>query len=89
MKALKIAALLSILATGTAFAQNNPAPAATPDNSTTTVAMSTATPQDGTWVPPTGQAIAPKTRAEVYGEPVHAEKDGQLAYLNSTVYAHP
>jgi hypothetical protein len=89
MKALKIAALLSILATGTAFAQSNPAPAATPDNSTTAVAMSNATQQDGTWVPPTGQAIAPKTRAEVYGELVHAEQDGQLAYLNSTVYAHP
>jgi hypothetical protein len=69
MKVLKIAALLSILATGTAFAQSNPAPAATPDNSATTV--------------------APKTRAEVYGELVQAEKDGQLAYLNSTVYAHP
>ena len=89
MKVLKIAALLSILATGTAFAQSNPAQAATPDNSTTTVAMSNDVQQGGTWVPPTGQAIAPKTRAEVYGELVQAEKDGQLAYLNSTVYAHP
>ncbi|MGF6726523.1 hypothetical protein P3T43_005913 [Paraburkholderia sp. GAS41] len=89
MKALKIAVLLSILATGTAFAQTNPATAATPVNSTTTLAMSNATPQVGTWVPPNGQAVAPKTRAEVYGELVHAEKDGQLAYLNSTVYAHP
>ncbi|MGF6239903.1 MULTISPECIES: DUF4148 domain-containing protein [Paraburkholderia] len=89
MKALKIAALLSILATGTAFAQSNPATNAPADNATTTVAMSNATPQVGTWVPPTGQAVAPKTRAEVYGELVHAEKDGQLAYLNSTVYAHP
>jgi hypothetical protein len=71
MKALKIAALLSILATGTAFAQSNPATNAPADNATTT------------------QAVAPKTRAEVYGELVHAEKDGQLAYLNSTVYAHP
>jgi hypothetical protein len=53
------------------------------------VAMSDAPQQAGTWVPPTGQAVAPKTRAEVYGELVQAEKDGQLAYLNSTVYAHP
>jgi hypothetical protein len=90
MKALKIAALLGILVTGTAFAQSNPATTAvTPDNSTTTVAMSNVAPQDGSWVPPGGQAIAPKTRAEVYGELVHAEKDGQLAYLNSTLYAHP
>jgi hypothetical protein len=91
MKTLKIFALLGILATGTAFAQSNPANAtATPDNSATTVAMSDAAPQvSGTWVPPSGQAIAPKTRAQVYNELVEAEKDGQLAYLNSTVYAHP
>ncbi|MGF6675455.1 DUF4148 domain-containing protein [Paraburkholderia sp. WSM4174] len=31
----------------------------------------------------------PKTRAQVYQELVHAEQDGQLAYLNSTIYAHP
>jgi len=89
MKVIHIAAFLGILATGTAFAQSNPATAATANDTSTTVAMSNATPQDGAWVPPYGQAIAPKTRAQVYGELVQAEKDGQLNYLNSVVYAHP
>lgn len=89
MKAVKLGVLLSILATSAAaFAQSNPATATTLNASTTTVAMSTATPQDGAWVPPYGQAAAPETRAQVYGELVQAEKDGQLAYLNSTLYAH-
>lgn len=89
MRVIQIAALFSILATGTAFAQSNPATAPTASNTATTVAMSNAAPQDGAWVPPYGQAIAPKTRAQVYGELVQAEKDGQLNYLNSVVYAHP
>lgn len=89
MKVIQIAALFSILATSTAFAQSNPATAPTASNTATTVAMSNAAPQDGAWVPPYGQAIAPKTRAQVYGELVQAEKDGQLNYLNSVVYAHP
>jgi multidrug efflux pump subunit AcrA (membrane-fusion protein) len=29
-----------------------------------------------------------KTRAEVQQELVHAQQDGELAYLNRTVYAH-
>lgn len=41
------------------------------------------------WVGPHGQAPVEKTRAQVYNELVHAERDGQLATLNSTVYAHP
>jgi hypothetical protein len=44
--------------------------------------------QAGGWVPPYGQPVAEKTRAQVYQELVEAEKDGQLAYLNSTLYAH-
>lgn len=88
MKAIKIAALLGILATSSAFAQSSQATAATPSNTATTVAMSNAAPQAGGWVPPYGEAVAPKTRAQVYGELVQAEKDGQLAYLNSTIYAH-
>jgi hypothetical protein len=42
----------------------------------------------GSWAAPYGQATGEKTRAQVYQELVHAEKDGQLAYLNSTLYAH-
>jgi hypothetical protein len=88
MKALKIAALFGILATSTAFAQSNPASTAAPANAATNVAMSAAAPQAGGWVPPYGESVAPKTRAQVYAELVQAEKDGQLAYLNSTIYAH-
>jgi hypothetical protein len=89
MKAIQFATLLGILATSTAFAQSNPATTAGPDTTGTTVAMSNATSQTGGWVPPYGEAVAPKTRAQVYGELVQAEKNGQLAYLNSTIYAHP
>ncbi|WP_306453758.1 MULTISPECIES: DUF4148 domain-containing protein [unclassified Burkholderia] len=42
----------------------------------------------GQWVPPYGEPVAQKTRAQVYRELVQAENDGQLAYLNSTIYAH-
>ncbi len=88
MKAIQIAALLGILATSSAFAQSNPGAAAAANTSAGTVATSSGTPQNGGWVPPYGQAVAAKTRAQVYGELVQAEKDGQLAYLNSTIYAH-
>ncbi|RQX83958.1 DUF4148 domain-containing protein [Burkholderia anthina] len=42
----------------------------------------------GQWVPPYGLPIHEKTRAEVHAELVQAEQDGQLKYLNSTLYAH-
>ena len=41
------------------------------------------------WVAPHGQAPVEKTRAQVYNELVQAERDGQLATLNATLYAHP
>jgi hypothetical protein len=89
MKTLMIATILSIAVTTPAFAQTAPAQGATsqPYTAPANAAMTTA--QNGAWVPPEGQAIAPKTRAQVYQELVQAEQDGQLAYLNSTVYAHP
>ena len=37
---------------------------------------------------PHEQAITPKTREQVYHELEQAERDGQLATLNSTVFAH-
>jgi hypothetical protein len=42
----------------------------------------------GQSVAPRGQAPVSKTRAQVYNELVQAERDGQLATLNATVYAH-
>jgi hypothetical protein len=79
MKTLMIAiAFAGIAAAGSAFAAD-PTATATPPAATT---------QAGQWQAPYGQPIQPKTRAEVYQELVHAEQDGQLSYLNSTVYAH-
>jgi hypothetical protein len=44
--------------------------------------------QAGQWIPPDGQTVAPKTRAQVYQELVKAEQDGQLDYLDRTLYWH-
>lgn len=91
MKTLLIAATFVGLASATsAFAQSTPsASASSPATATTQVAQNTAaTPSQGGWVPPYGQPVMQKTRAQVYQELVEAEKDGQLAYLNSTIYAH-
>ncbi|WP_434109349.1 DUF4148 domain-containing protein [Paraburkholderia caffeinilytica] len=91
MRSLTLAiAFIGATATASAFAQSTTAPAqqsAAPamqvaQNSTAAVNAA------GSWVPPYGQATGGKTRAQVYQELVHAEQDGQLAYLNSTLYAH-
>ena len=65
-----------------AFAQTQPSPQtmdASPQIASNDAEQSAA---------PHGQSIAPKTRAQVYQELVQAEHDGQLATLNSTVFAH-
>ncbi|WP_321884031.1 DUF4148 domain-containing protein [Burkholderia cepacia] len=90
MKTAKLAAA-AMLATFTALSV--PAFAQT---STQAMQMTPAATKDGVpgaqaagqWVPPYGQPIHEKTRAEVYAELVHAEQDGQLKYLNSTLYSH-
>jgi len=91
MKSLTLAiALLGATATASAFAQSTTAPTqqtATPSMQVATNSVA-AVNSAGSWVPPYGQPTGEKTRAQVYRELVHAEKDGQLAYLNSTVYAH-
>jgi hypothetical protein len=90
MKIMMIAALVSLAATtGTAFAQSTPGSNNAQPAQTTTTFTNGATPdQNGQWVPPDGQPIAGETRAQVYHELVKAEQDGQLAYLNHTLYAH-
>ncbi|WP_042299201.1 DUF4148 domain-containing protein [Paraburkholderia kururiensis] len=94
MKTLLIAATFVGLASATsAFAQSTPsASASSPATAATPVTQvaqnNAATPAQGGWVPPYGQPVMQKTRAQVYQELVEAEKDGQLAYLNSTIYAH-
>ena len=89
MKLKTLAALAGVFVTSAAFAQTtssqNGAPAS---DSSSAMTVAQQQPQDGQWVAPYGQPVAGKTRAEVYQELVHAEQDGQLAYLNKTVYAH-
>jgi hypothetical protein len=82
MKTLMIvAALAGVLTTTSAFAQSANAGTAATQVSANAVAQ-------GNQVSPYGQPVAQKTRAQVYQELVQAEQDGQLAYLNATVYAH-
>lgn len=90
MKYLMIAiALVGATATASAFAQTS-APATQQPAATAQLAQNpnSAVEQAGQWQPPYGDAQAPKTRAQVYQELVHAEQDGQLQYLNSTIYEH-
>jgi len=80
MKTAMIAlAFAGLFATGSAFAAQT-----APSTQSAQAALQTA----GQWVPPYGQTVAPKTRAQVYQELVHAEQDGQLAYLDATLYSH-
>lgn len=90
MKYLMIAiAFVGATATASAFAQSSAQTSQQPVAATQVAANTTTdVAQAGQWVAPYGQAAAGKTRAQVYQELVHAEQDGQLNYLNSTVYAH-
>lgn len=91
MKSLTLAiAFIGVTATASAFAQSTPTQAPQQNAAPSMQVAANTTPSisaAGTWVAP-GQPAMEKTRAQVYRELVHAEKDGQLAYLNSTVYAH-
>jgi Domain of unknown function (DUF4148) len=85
MKHLLLAmALVAGSASISTFAQTA-APAA-PRNDTAHAASNDAVAAGGQWVPPSGQPTTHKTRAQVYRELVQAERDGQMARLNSTVY---
>jgi Domain of unknown function (DUF4148) len=90
MKSMTIAiAFVGATATASAFAQSNASSSQQPVAATQVAANTTTdVAQAGQWVPPYGQATTGKTRAQVYQELVHAEQDGQLNYLNSTIYAH-
>lgn len=88
MKFMTLAALAGVFVTSVAFAQTASAQNSAPASDSNSAATIAQQPQGGQWVPPYGQPVAGKTRAEVYQELVHAEQDGQLAYLNSTLYAH-
>ena len=90
MKYLMIAiAFVGATATASAFAQTSASTTQQPAASAQLAQNSNSTvEQAGQWVPPYGEEQAPKTRAQVYQELVHAETDGQMQYLNSTIYEH-
>lgn len=71
-------AILAVLTASPAFAQ------------TTQTAANTApqVSQTASWTAPGQSYGEEKTRAQVRQELIHAEKDGQLAYLNQTLYSH-
>jgi hypothetical protein len=68
-----------------AFAQSQ-APAAQSANAPQDPPMSVA--QAGQWVSPDSVSATGETRADVYRELVQARRDGELATLNATLYAH-
>lgn len=71
--AFTVAAIVGLAATGSAFAQNTSAGAATQLQTAATYQ----------------QSPAPLTRAQVYADMVHAQKDGQIARLNKLYYGKP
>jgi hypothetical protein len=88
---MKLALFAIALVAGTAsvsvFAQTS-APAQL-DNGTSQAASNGVATSENQWVAPYSQPTMLKTRAQVYQELVEARKDGQMAYLDSTIYAHP
>jgi hypothetical protein len=86
MKSLMLAVVISLAASSTAFAQSNTGSSDSPlgaGNASFTTAA-TSSDQAASY----GQPVAGRTRAEVYQRLVTAEKDGQMSYLDKTVYAH-
>jgi Domain of unknown function (DUF4148) len=79
-------ALVTGVTCASAFAQSAPA-TQQPAQSTATIASNDAPAAGQSWVSPYSESTAPKTRAQVYHELVQAERDGEMQYLNSTVYA--
>ena len=89
MKYLMISiAIMGATATASAYAQPNPSSGQTAAGAQVVSDTTSAARQAGQWVPPYGQPVAGKTRAQVYQELVQAEQDGQLAYLDKTIYAN-
>jgi hypothetical protein len=88
MKSLPFIFALAVAAVpGWAFAQSQ-APAARNADTQQNQTLSVAQVGGGQWVSPDAPSTSGLTRADVYHDLVHAQRDGQLSYLNSTLYAH-
>jgi hypothetical protein len=84
MKISVIVLTMSLFSTSSAFAQNAPQPNIGSIGGATAVPVQS----DTANTPSYGDTIAPKSRAQVRQELIQAQNDGQLAYLNKTLYAH-
>ncbi|WP_309491462.1 hypothetical protein [Trinickia mobilis] len=84
-------ALLAALVSGSVFisACASALPPQAAGNGVSQAAQTAAADPAGQSANPSDPPATAKTRAEVYQELVRAERDGQLANLNSTIYAHP
>jgi hypothetical protein len=86
MKHYLITVLIAGSASMSVFAQTSGP--VTPANDSAEVAQTGSTVQKGEWTSPQNQPAMGKTRTEVRQELIQAERDGELQYLNSTVFAH-
>jgi hypothetical protein len=84
MKVSVIILTMSLFSTSSAFAQNAPQPNIGSNGGATAVPVQSDTGN----TPSYGDTIAPKSRAQVRQELIQAQNDGQLAYLNKTLYGH-
>lgn len=86
MKHTIVVALLCAIGTNLAIAQSAPTRAAASTGIQDGVATTPQQRPAGQWIPP--DQTSEKTRAQVYRELIKAQQDGQIAYLNKTLYAH-
>lgn len=85
IKSLTIAcAALGMFAAGQAFADTTAVPQS---GSQAPMAATNTQPAQVSMVADSGM-VQPETRAQVYQDLVHSERDGQLKRLDSTIYAH-
>jgi hypothetical protein len=83
-----ITASTIVMSSGTVFAQTQPAMSEQPSlPANTGMTLQSGASQQLPWVSPDDNRQG-KTRAQVEQELIQAQQDGQLAYLNNTVYAH-
>jgi hypothetical protein len=83
-----ITAATIVVSSGTALAQSQPSTPEQPSLPVNTgMTLQSGASQEIPWVSPDDNRQG-KTRAQVEQELIQAQQDGQLAYLNKTVYAH-
>jgi hypothetical protein len=77
-----------VVSSGTALAQSQPSTPEQPSlPANTGMTLQSGSSHEIPWVSPDDNRQG-KTRAQVEQELIQAQQDGQLAYLNKTVYAH-